>query len=115
MEKDLLREREGLLAELTRIDARREQLKAEIVRENRLAGISKRQIALKQTERAELLHDRETLRHKIFEVNERIKTMRREQHSTAVPETVAQQFVKVARRVLPQEMFQDLMDSAQGA
>ena len=73
VDKDLQREREKLLAELTRIDARRIQLKAEIVRENRMSGVSKSKIALKQTERAELLHEREELRQKIAVVNEKLK------------------------------------------
>ena len=113
-EKDLLRERDGLLAELTRLDAKREQLKAEIVRENRMTGVSKTQIALKQTQRAELLHSREDLRRKISAVNEKIKALRRESRSTVVAETVAQRFVEVARRSLPKEMFRDMMDVAKG-
>jgi cobalamin biosynthesis protein CobT len=111
-ETELLRERDGLIGELTRIDAKREQLKAEIVRENRLPGVSKQRIALKQTERADLLHAREDMRRKIAGVNEQIKELRRQFHGGAVPETEAQRFVEIARRSLPQEMFHDLMDRA---
>ena len=114
VDKDLQRERDGLLTELTRLDARRIQLKAEIVRENRLKGVSKQQIALKQTERAELLHTREELRRKISEVNERIKAQRMANNRTVVPESVAQRFVAIARRSMPKEMFQDMMESARG-
>ena len=111
-EVELMRERTALIAEMARIDARREQLKAEIVRENRLPGVSKYQIALKQTERAAFLNDREDVRQKISEVNEKIKALRRSACGTAVPETDAQRFVEVARRSLPREMFHDLMDRA---
>ena len=90
------------------------QLKAEIVRENRLKGVSKQQIALKQTERAELLHAREELRRKISEVNERIKALRMANNRAVVPESVAQRFVAIARRSMPKEMFQDMMESARG-
>lgn len=114
IDKDLQRERDGLLTELTRLDARRIQLKAEIVRENRLKGVSKQQIALKQTERAELLHAREELRRKISEVNERIKALRMANNRAVVPESVAQRFVAIARRSMPKEMFQDMMESARG-
>ena len=41
-----------------------------------MAGVSKKQIALKQTERAELLHEREELRQKIAAVNEKLKAQR---------------------------------------
>ena len=114
IDKDLQRERDGLLTELTRLDARRIQLKAEIVRENRLKGVSKQQIALKQTERAELLHAREELRRKISEVNERIKALRMANNRAVVPESVAQRFVAIAKRNLPREMFRDIMELAQG-
>lgn len=113
VDKALQREREGLLAELARIDARRIQLKAEIVRENRMSGVSKSKIALKQTERAELLHAREELRHKIAAVNEQLKAQRIASNRAVVPETVAQRFVTIAKRNLPREMFQDIMELAQ--
>jgi seryl-tRNA synthetase len=114
VDKALQRERDGLLTELARLDARREQLKAEIVRENRMPGVSKLQIALKQTERAELLHTREELRRKISAVNDRIKETRQQQHQAPVAsESVAQRFMAIARRSLPREMFQDLLDVAQ--
>ncbi len=113
VDKDLQREREKLLAELTRIDARRIQLKAEIVRENRMSGVSKSKIALKQTERAELLHDREEVRQKIAAVNEKLKAQRIANNRAVVPESVAQRFVAIAKRNLPREMFRDLMDLAQ--
>lgn len=112
VDKDLQRERDGLLAELTRIDARREQLKAEIVRENRMSGVSKSKIALKQTERAELLHAREELRQKIAAVNEKLKAQRIAQSRAVVPDTLAQRFVAIAKRSLPREMFQDMMEAA---
>ena len=111
-ETELLRERASLIAELSRIDAKREQLKAEIVRENQLPGVSKYQIALKQTERADLLLDRENVRRTLGALNEKIKSLRRNAHGTAVPETEAQRFVEIARRSLPREMFQDIMDRA---
>ena len=113
VDKDLQREREGLLAELTRIDAKRIQLKAEIVRENRMSGVSKSKIALKQTERAELLHAREELRQKLAVVNEQLKAQRIASNRAVVPETVAQRFVAIAKRSLPREMFRDIMDLAQ--
>ena len=112
IDKDIQRERDGLLAELTRLDARRIQLKAEIVRENRLKGVSKQKIALKQTERAELLHTREELRRKISEVNQRIKALRMANNRALVPESVAQRFVTIARRSMPKEMFRDMMELA---
>lgn len=112
VDKDLQREREGLLAEMARVDARRVQLKAEIVRENRLPGVSKSRIALKQTERAELLHAREELRQKIAAVNEKLKVQRMAQNWAVVPESIAQRFVAIAKRSLPKEMFQDFMELA---
>jgi seryl-tRNA synthetase len=114
VDKDLQRERDGLLTEMTRLDARRIQLKAEIVRENRLKGVSKQQIALKQTERAELLHEREELRRKISAVNEKLKAQRIAHSRAVVPESVAQRFVAIARRSMPKEMFRDMMESARG-
>lgn len=67
---------------------------AEIVRENRMVGISKRRIVWKQDKRVELLHERKRLGGNISAVNEKLKDQR---------------FVAIAKRSLTQEVFRDIV------
>jgi hypothetical protein len=104
--------RETLIEEIERIDVKRRELKARIVLMNRQRNISKDHIARMQAESAELLQRRGHVRGELGKLNEEIKMFRRLSSGGVPQETVAQAFLRIARSMMPKEMYEDILSLA---
>ena len=108
----LQREREGLIARLNAIEEKRRELTASTVRANRMRGISKQTIAGLRVQDVELLQEFNDTKRMIGQIKAKIKELRAKNQGN-VSRTLAEEFVRVAKSMMPKEMFEDIMAVAQ--
>ncbi|MCE9616686.1 MAG: hypothetical protein K8T26_20620 [Lentisphaerae bacterium] len=104
--------RTDLINAMEAIDVKRRELQARIMIMNRQRNMPKIHIARMKAESAELLQKRTDVRNELGKVNRELSELRRLRSGLRTPETVAQTFVRIAKRMMPEEMFNDIMDVA---
>ena len=104
----LQRGREGLIARLNTIEEKRREIKASTIRANRMRGVSKQTIAGLRIQDTELLREFNDTKRMIGEIKEKIKQVRM-QRQGEVSRTLAEEFIRVAKGMMPKEMFDDIM------
>lgn len=108
----LQRERKGLIARLNTIEEKRREIKASTIRANRMRGVSKQTIAGLRVQDVELLQEFNDIKRMIGQIKTKIKELRAKNQGN-VSRTLAEEFVRVAKRMMPKEMFDDVMSVAQ--
>jgi chromosome segregation ATPase len=110
-------ERAQVAQELAHLQAKRGELKARTILLNRQRGVSKRDIANLRAQDMEYLEQAEAIKRRLHD----LKLERREANmemsqgrSGQVEQSVAQRFVQIASRVLPRELYEDILQKAAG-